>query len=88
MQVALKSLSNFDSFDIEALANETTRLTSARIESFMSKKGDDCKSIAEPNYDSLVDTVADKVIEKLKDISLCHSAESERPSNVNTSLTA
>ena len=83
MQVALKSLSNFDSFDITALANETTRLTTAGIQSFMSKKGDHCKSIAEPNYDSLVDTVADKVVEKLKDLSLCHSAESESPPNVN-----
>ena len=83
MQVALKSLSKFNSLDIKALANETTRLTTAGIESFMSTKGGQCRAIAEPNYDNLVDTVADKVMEKLKDLTLCHSAEPESPSNVN-----
>ena len=74
---------NFDSVDIKALANETTRLTTAGIESFLSKKGDYCRSSAEPNYDSLVDTVTDKVVGNLKDLSLCHSAELQSPPNVN-----
>ena len=38
MQVALKSLSNFNSLDVKVLANETTRLTTTGIESLMSKK--------------------------------------------------
>ena len=83
MQVTLKSLSNFDSLDIKILANETTRLTTAGIESFISRKGDQCRAIVEPNYDNLIETVADKVVKKLQDLSLCQSAEPESSSEIN-----
>ena len=49
----------------------------------MLKKGDQCRSIAEPNYDKLIDTVANKKVKKLQDFSLCQSAEQECPSDIN-----
>ena len=83
MQVALKLLSNFDSLDLKALGNETTRLVTAGIESFMLKKETKCRSIIEPYYDKLIDIFADKGVKNLQDLSLCQSAELVSPSDIN-----
>ena len=70
MQIALKSLASFAGADIYDLAKETTRLQVAGIETFSSRAADkaqECMAVA--NTESMVDTIADKVIEKLRNIS-------------------
>ena len=59
------------------------RQATAGIEPFMLKKGNQCRSITEPYYDNLIDTVAEKVVKKLQDLTFCKSAEPESPSDIN-----
>ena len=68
MQIALKALPEFDKADINKLASETTRLQLAGIDSFVTKGNrENCMNVDSP---SIVDEIADKVIEKLKGSSL------------------
>ena len=63
MQISLKALPDFDKADINKLAVETTRLQLAGIGSFAAANPQQCMNVDSP---SLVDTIADKVIEKMK----------------------
>ncbi len=63
MQIALKALQDFDKADISKLALETTRLQLAGIGSFAADNPQQCMNVDSP---SLVDTIAEKVIEKMK----------------------
>ena len=63
MQIALKSMPTFTDADIDTLATETTRLQLAGIDSFASNKTHECMSVESP---SVIDEIAEKVIEKLK----------------------
>lgn len=67
MQIALKSLPSFSDADIDKLAAETMRLQLAGIDSFASEKIQSCMSVEGP---SVVDEIADRVIAKLKGISI------------------
>ena len=70
MQIALKTLPSFAEADIYNLAKETTRLQVVGIETFFSRtvdKAQECMSVA--NAESMVDTIAEKVIEKLRNTS-------------------
>jgi len=70
MQIALKTLPSFAEADIYNLAKETTQLQVAGIKTFFSRtvdKAQECMSVA--NAESMVDTIAEKVIEKSRDIS-------------------
>ena len=63
MQISLKAMPDFDKADINKLAVETTRLQLAGIESLAADNPQQCMNVDSP---SLVDTIADKVIEKMK----------------------
>ncbi len=63
MQIALKSLPSFIDANIDKLATETMRLQIAGIDSFASNKAQECMAVESP---SVVDAIAEKVIEKLK----------------------
>ena len=63
MQIALKSLPCFIEADIDKLAKETMRLQLAGIDSFAVEKGQKCMSV---DNESIVDEIAEKVIEKLQ----------------------
>ena len=67
MQIALKSLPNFNDADVDKLTTETMRLQLAGIDSFASENTQKCMSVESP---SMVDQIADKVIEKMKGISI------------------
>lgn len=70
MQIALKTLPSFAEADIYNLAKETTQLQVAGIKTFFSRtvdKAQECMSVA--NAESMVDTIAEKVIEKLRNTS-------------------
>ena len=66
MQVALKSLPGFDKTSINELATETTRLQIAGIQSIGINKTSSCMSVESP---AIIDSIADKVMEKLKECS-------------------
>ncbi len=67
MQIALKSMKGFDSADIITLADETLRLEIAGVESFDGKKTTaECFEIQESKTQTMVDMIAEKVIEKMK----------------------
>ena len=63
MQIALKSLPSFNDADIDKLTTETMRLQLAGIVSFASEIDKKCMSVESP---SIVDQIAEKVIEKMK----------------------
>ena len=69
MQVALKSLENFGEAEIKTIADETTRLELAGIRSLLSDPSNN-KGVfgaANPSDErSIVDSIAEKVIEKLQ----------------------
>ena len=67
MQIALKSLPSFTDADIDKLATEIMRLQLAGIDSFVSNKVQECMSVDSP---SVVDAIAEKLIEKLKGTSI------------------
>ena len=67
MQIALKSLLSFNDADVDKLTTETMRLQLAGIDSFASENTQKCMSVESP---SMVDQIADKVIEKMKGISI------------------
>lgn len=69
MQVALKSLEKFDKAEIRTIADETTRLELAGIRSLLSDASSNKGIFGAANpYEekSIVDSIADKVIEKLQ----------------------
>ena len=69
MQIALKALPSFAEADINTLAMEATPLQVAGIETFSSNtvdKAKECMAIA--STEGMDDTIADKVIEKLRNI--------------------
>ena len=66
MQLALKALPTFEETDINKLASETTRLQLAGIPSFDSKQSPQCMSV---NESGLVDSIFDKVIHKIGELS-------------------
>ncbi len=67
MQIALKALPSFEQSNINDLASETTRLQLAGIQSFDSENTQDIMNVSEP---TLIDAIADKVIEKMNSVSL------------------
>ena len=67
MQIALKSLPNFSTASLNDLAKETTRLQIAGIESLASSQQGHCMSV---NIEDLVDSIADKVLAKMKGMSV------------------
>ena len=66
MQLALKALPTFEETDINKLASETTQLQLAGIPSFDSKQSPQCMSV---NESGLVDSILDKVIHKIGELS-------------------
>ena len=73
MQIALKSLPNFTEIDVDKLATETMRLQLAGIDSFAAGKTHECMSVESP---SMVDAIAEKVIEKLRNSTIAdHGAD-------------
>ncbi len=69
MQLALKSLSSFESSNILEIAKETSRLETAGIESYSSKKAE-CFEIKGAESQTMVDMVADRVMKQMKGITL------------------
>ena len=72
MQVALKSLEKFAGADIKTIADETTRLELAGIRSLLSDTSQNKGVFGATNprdERSVIDSIADKVIEKLHNIS-------------------
>ena len=68
MQIALKSLPSFNDADVDKLTSETMRLQLAGIDSFASENNQKCMvSVEGP---SMVDEIAEKVIERMKGISI------------------
>ena len=68
MQIVLKSLPSFNDADVDKLTSETMRLQLAGIDSFASENNQKCvMSVEGP---SMVDEIAEKVIEKMKGISI------------------
>ena len=63
MQIPLQALPDFDKADINKLAVEATRLQLAGIGSFSADNTQQCMNVDSPSF---VDTIADKVIEKMK----------------------
>ena len=88
MQVALKSLENFSSSDINLLATEETRLRPAGINCLITgnirvqlcgSKAFEINAICEiMDQKSLIDSIADKVVEKLKVTSIDNMDEGAR----------
>ncbi len=67
MQIALKSMKGFEFADVITLADETLRLEIAGVESFDGKKTTaECFEIQESKTQTIVDMIAEKVIEKMK----------------------
>lgn len=87
MQVALKSLPDFTSADINVLAEETVRLKTAGIQSFVStnpvKSNDHCMAVNSIDLDSLVDSITDKVVEKMKKHSVNDDGGQDQAQSVN-----
>ena len=83
MQIALKSWLDFTKSNINQLATETTRLQLAGIESFAVSPGNQCMSFNSTNADTLVETITDKVVEKLQEISLNNPMDNTESLNVN-----
>ena len=69
MQMALKSLSTFESANILDIAKETSRLEIAGIESYSSKKAE-CFEIKEGESQTIVDMVTDNVMKQMKGVAL------------------
>ena len=67
MQIALKSLPSLDDADIDKMITETMRLQLAGIDSFVWEYIKKCLSV---ESSSMVDEIAEKVIEKIKDMSI------------------
>ena len=67
MEIALKSLTNLSTASLDDLAKETTRLQITGIESFASSQQGHCMSV---NTEDLVDSIADKVLAKMKGMSV------------------
>ena len=80
MQIALKSLTNFSTASLNDLAKETTRLQIAGIESFASSQQGHCMSV---NTEDLVDSIADKVLAKMKGMSVGVPGGTEASPSVN-----
>ena len=68
MQVALKSLSHFKDCDINTLAKETVRLELAGVKSQMHLPPPNVNNVDEEK--SLVDAIANKVMDKIENLSL------------------
>ena len=68
MQIELKSLPSFNDADVDKLTSETMRLQLAGIDSFASENNQKCMMSVEGP--SMVDEIAEKVIEKMKGISI------------------
>ena len=66
MQIALKSLPDFEKTSISQLPTETIRLEIAGVES-IAKSSQACMSVESP---IMVDAIADKVLEKLRNASI------------------
>ena len=77
MQVALKSMQNCVEADIHTSASDT-----AGIQSFVSSQGGQCIATTADN-NSLVDTIADKVVKKTLQLSLNATGGNENWTNVN-----
>ena len=69
MQMALKSLSSFESSNILEIAKETSRLEIAGIESFSSNKSE-CFEIQGAESQTMVDMVTNRVMQQMKGITL------------------
>ncbi len=70
MQIALKSLPEFSTSDINKLSTETARLELAGVESFGSSSRGFNMSVNAVNTDTLVDSITAKVVEQIKEFSL------------------
>ena len=66
MQIALKALPHFEKASIDILTTEANRLQLAGIQSFTSDNNQHCMNV----NNSLVDEIAEKVMEKMKGISI------------------
>ncbi len=82
MQVALKSLSKFSTASLNDLAKETTRLQIAGIQSLASSQQGHCMSV-NTDTEGFVDSIADKVLEKMKGMSVGAPGGSEASPSVN-----
>ncbi len=70
MQVALKSLEKFDDKKLNEIADEATRLELAGIQSLSVNKRFSANSVNPISDEKIVDSIAEKVIEKLQATSL------------------
>ena len=70
MQIALKSLPELSTSDINKLSTETARLELAGVESFVSSSRVFNMSVNAVNTDTLVDSMTAKVVEQIKEFFL------------------
>ena len=80
MQTALKAMPNFAEFSITDVAKETVRLQLAGIESFSTPQPNHCMNINNATEEinaTLVDTIVEKVVGKVKNMSVGIEASTE-----------
>ena len=80
MQISLKALPKFSTAALNDLAKETTRLQIAGIQSLASNQQGHCMSV---NTEDLVDSIADKVLEKMNGMSVGAPGGTEASPSVN-----
>ena len=79
MQITLKAMPTFSESSFNDIATETIRLQLAGIESFSVSEPNQCNNVNNGNNDSLVDSIAEKVVSMMTELSL--GAEASRDVN-------